>query len=326
MPQAAPVDPMDPVAIRRWASELGVALHADPRVLVDTSNYLQIDRGDVLDLGGALYLVVGNEHEGRFGIDEQPKFWVKRALEVPGGQTCVVKLVCEESFSTQVGGEAFECVRSAAKEARVLEAVRDHPNFMHGCAVVDSVGNLVRIIEYIQGETLLAYFGTLGGLTHEQYTEQLLPQMVAKLWHCFSGIAFLHERGLCHGDIRNDHVILDDVSGRARWIDFDFARSSFAFDIWSLGNVLNCVVAKGFVTFHNLRRSHPELLAKVDDSDASIFLPHRVMNVDKLYPWIPERLVPMLRRFSVSAVSKYERADQVVADLGECMDALGWKR
>lgn len=326
MPPAAPSDRRDPVAIRRWACELGVDLHGDPRVLVDTSNYLHIDRGDVLDLGGALYLVVGNEHEGRFGIDEQPKYWVKRALGIPGGEAYVVKLVCEESFTTRVAGEAFECRRSAAKEARILETVGDHPNFMHGRGIVDSAGNLVRIIDFIQGETLLAYFGSLGGLTHEAYTQQLLPRMLAKAWHCFAGIAFLHQQGLCHGDIRNDHVILDDASGRARWIDFDFTRPSLSFDVWSLGNVLNCVLAKGFVTFHNLKLTHPELLDKIDGSDASIFFPHRVMNVDKVYPWIPERLVAMLRRFSVAGTTPYERADQVVTDLGDCMDALGWQK
>jgi serine/threonine protein kinase len=326
MPQATPADRMDPAAIRRRAGELGLELHADPRVFSDTSNYLQIDRGDVLDLGGALYLVVGNEREGRFGIDEQPKYWVKRALGIPGGEDYVVKLVFEESFTTQVAGQAFECKRSATKEADILQAVRDHPNFMHGRGVVDAAGNLVRVIDYIRGETLLGYFGGLGGLAHEEYTQRLLPHMLAKAWHCFAGIAFLHERGFCHGDIRNDHVMLDDATGQARWIDFDFTRPSLAFDVWSMGNVLNCVVAKGFVTFHNLNLSHPELLAKVDSLDASVFFPHRVMNVDKLYPWIPARLAPLLRRFSASGMRHYERVDQVLSDLGECMDALGWKR
>jgi serine/threonine protein kinase len=326
MSQADSSDRMRPAAIRQRACELGVELHSDPRIFVDTSNYLDIDRGDVLDLGGELYLVLGNEREGRFGIEEQPKYWVKHVMGIPGGQGYVVKLVFEESFTTRVANQAFECMRSAAKEARILEVVRDHPNFMHGRAVVDTAGNLVRIAEFIRGDTLLAYFGARGGLKHEEYTEQLLPQMLAKAWHCISGIAFLHAQGYCRGDIRNDHLILDDTDGRARWIDFDFTRPSLTFDVWSLGNVINCVVAKGFVTFHNLQHTRPDLASKVDRSDASIFFPHRVMNLDKIYPWIPGRLVPILRRFAVAGTTRYERADQVVDDLGACMDALGWKR
>jgi serine/threonine protein kinase len=326
MPKAAPSERMGSAAIRQRAHELGVELHSDPRIFVDTSNYLDIDRGDLLDLGGAFYLVLGNEREGRFGIEEQPKYWVKHVLGIPGGQGYVVKLVFEESFTTRVGDRAFECMRSPAKEACILEAVRDHPNFMHGHAVIDAAGNLVRIVEFIQGDTLLAHFGARAAMPHQEYTERLLPHMLAQVWHCFSGIAFLHERGLCHGDIRNDHIILDDASGRGRWIDFDFTRPDLAFDVWSLGNVVNCVVAKGFVTFHNLRLTRPDLAAKVDRSDASVFFAHRVMNVDKIYPWIPQRLVPILRRFSVAGTTRYERADQVVADLGECMDALGWPR
>ena len=42
---------------------------------------MSIDGGDVLRLAGNDYLVLGNAREGRFGIDDQPKFWVKSAIE-----------------------------------------------------------------------------------------------------------------------------------------------------------------------------------------------------------------------------------------------------
>lgn len=318
--------PHDAAFLRRRALEVaGIQLPDVPRVFRDTSNFMIIDRGDVLDLEGHPYLVCGHEREGRFGIDDQPKYWVKRAVSLLNGRTYVVKLVFLESFSTGVGGEQYACERSATKEAQVLEAVRGHPNFMHGRAVTDEGGNLVRIIDFIQGDTLLAYLGGLA-TPHEEYVEQLLPRVLAEAHDCFAGIAFLHGLGLCHGDIRNDHILLDEQTGWARWIDFDFTRPSLEFDVWSLGNVLNCAVAKGFLTFHGLRRTQPELLARVSEDDASAFFRHRIMNLDKVYPYLPQCLARMLRRFAVGSCARYERADQLVEELGSCMHQLGWWR
>jgi serine/threonine protein kinase len=312
--------------LRQRAREVaGIQLTGALRVLRDTSNFMAIDRGDVLDLAGHPYLVCGNEREGRFGIDDQPKYWVKRAVSLLSGRVYVVKLVFHESFSTGVHGEQYPCERSAEKEAQVLEAVRGHPNFMHGRAIPDEGGNLVRVIDFIEGKSLLAYLGGLA-MTHEEYVEQALPRVLAEAHDCFAGIAYLHGLGLCHGDIRNDHILLDDQSGWARWIDFDYTRPSLEFDVWSLGNVLNCVLAKGFVTFHGLRRSHPELLEQLTEEDASAFFRHRLMNVDRVYPHLPQCLARMLRRFAVGKCARYERAEQVVDELGACMHGLGWWR
>ncbi len=316
----------DVALLRRLARELaGLELPGTPRVLRDTSNFIAIDRGDVLDLAGHPYLVLGHEREGRFGIDDQPKYWVKRAVSLRTGLTHVLKLVHHESFSTEVDGYHHPCERSASKEAKVLELVRDHPNFMHGIAVLDEAANLVRIIDFIEGKTLLEYVGGLT-MSHEQYVESALPPLLAETYDCVAGIAFLHEHDLCHGDIRNDHVILDRKTGRARWIDFDYTRPSLLFDVWSLGNVLNCVLAKGFATFHELRKSRPDLLALVNEEDGSVFFPHRVMNVDRIYPHLPRCLAGMLRKFAVGETVRYQRADEVVGDLEACLEELGWRR
>jgi serine/threonine protein kinase len=323
-----PIPPAEEVSARpeylqRRAMELaGIQLGDPPRVLRDTSNFMAIDRGDVLELDGELYLVRGNEREGRFGIDDQPKYWVKRAVSLRTGRPHILKLVFHESFSTSVDGRRFDCVRSAHKEAQVLEAVRDHPNFMHGKAVLDEGKNLVRILDFIEGESLLRHLGELV-MSHEQYVEEALPRMLRKIYDCIAGIAFLHKQGLCHGDIRNDHILLDEQSNRARWIDFDFTRPTLAFDVWSLGNVLNCVIAKGFVTFHFLRASHPELLSAVSDQDASVFFRHRIMNLDRIYPYLPQCLAAMLHRFSVGGTNRYQTVDQITDDLRACMDRLG---
>jgi hypothetical protein len=50
-------------------------------IFEDTSVFMSINVGDVVRLTGCDYLITDHAREGRFGIDEQPKFWVKKAVD-----------------------------------------------------------------------------------------------------------------------------------------------------------------------------------------------------------------------------------------------------
>ena len=52
---------------------------------------------------GILYRVTGHERERRFGMEE-PKFWVKRAVEVDSGVKKIIKLAFFETFNLTLGG------------------------------------------------------------------------------------------------------------------------------------------------------------------------------------------------------------------------------
>ena len=135
------------------------ALHTLPErlsIVDDTTNYMAIDHDHVVELEGTLFLIRGNEHEGRFGIDDQPKFWVKRAIDLLTGRMHILKLVFHEEFHAQVGSLHVKCVRSPEKEGQVLELVRDDPRFMQGRTARDVRGNLVRVIDHIPGVDLLS--------------------------------------------------------------------------------------------------------------------------------------------------------------------------
>jgi hypothetical protein len=54
-------------------------------IFEDTTQFMSIDVGDVMRLSGNDYLVIGHAREGRFGIDDQPKFWVKTCLDLETG-------------------------------------------------------------------------------------------------------------------------------------------------------------------------------------------------------------------------------------------------
>jgi len=312
----------DARARQEWIHEQArrFAPHPLPdRLLVtdDTTNYMAIDRDHVVDLEGTPFLIRGNEREGRFGIDDQPKFWVKRAIDLETGKLHILKLVFYEEFRAQVGSLQVRCVRSPEKEGRVLDLVRGDPRFMQGRTARDSRGNLVRVIAYITGVDLLNHVHSLPA-RHEDYFQSHFPSILAHVIESLRAIQRLHEAGLCHGDIRNDHLILEQATGQFKWIDFDLNQDFADFDIYSAGNVLHYVVGRGFITFREAIQSSPDLGGRLTDDDASVFFPHRVMNLRRVFPYVPARLNDILLRFSAGAQVFYDRMSQLVEDLGEC--------
>jgi len=291
-----------------------------PVVWDDTGNYMRIERDHIVNLQGDLFLIRCNEYEGRFGLDNQPKFWVKRALALGTGQTYILKLAIQESFKVWVGATEVLCVRNAQKEARVLELVRGDPRFMQGRSTHDARGNLVRVIDYIRGTDLLTYIGSIR-LPHREYCAAMLPAILTKVADNIAALQPLHDAGLCHGDIRNDHLLVERETGTYKWIDFDLEQLSAGFDVWSVGNVLHCVAAKGFLTFRDAIEMRPELSGRLSQDDASVFFPHRIMNLKKVYPYLPGKLNDVLLRFSFGARSGYDRISQITDDLAECAAA-----
>ncbi len=292
-----------------------------PLVFEDTTNFMYIDRGHVIDLESELFLVRGNEKEGQFGLKKQPKFWVKRAISLASGRKYILKLVYQEAFKVQVGLFQVTCVRSGEKEAQVLKRVRGDQRFMQGRTARDSHGNLVRVIDIIEGVDLLNYIYSLN-ISHEKYFREFFPSILSRTIQAFRAIQFLKENGLCHGDIRNDHILIERCTECFRWIDFDLTEDFSDFDLWSLGNILHCILGKGFVTFRDAIQQHPELSGRFSNDDASVFFPHRVMNLGKVYPYLPTKLNQVLLRFSAGTQSCYSSVSQLVDDLLECSAAL----
>ncbi len=297
------------------------------RVHTDTSNFWAIDRGDALALDGHFYLITGTMHEQGFGLDDEPKYWVKRAIDCETGSRKIIKLVFLEQFNLRLGDSIVRCFRSPAKEARVLERVCWHPQFMKGFGIRDSAGNEVRVIDFIPGPNLERCVCERPE-AHEAYFYELVPTLLWRLLPCLEGLRFLHERGERHGDVRPDHVIVDSDTGLFRWIDFDYdfahPEAPFALDILGAGNIIALIVGKGVIDAHRLDRE-PALagaLDRLDADDLSLIDRGRLMNLRKAYPYIPEALNGVLLHFSSGAEIFYETITEVLEDLGDAVSRL----
>ena len=76
--------------IRRWVPHERVPRRVKVK---DTADFFRVDYDDVVILDGIPYFVRNNEREGRFGIDDEQKFWVKRARNLLDGEVKILKWV-----------------------------------------------------------------------------------------------------------------------------------------------------------------------------------------------------------------------------------------
>jgi hypothetical protein len=308
--------------IRHWLPRERVP----KRVFIkDTSDFFRVDYDDVVVLQGVPYFVRNNEREGRFGLDDEPKFWVKRARNLVTGETTVLKWVFKERFQARIGNMVFECVRSPRKEARILELVRGRPEFMQGKTVLDSGGSELRILDYIRGKTLEQHTME-SSRDHEDFFFNSYPALLDEFMQLAEAIGFLHEHNEKHGDIRRDHIIKDEKTGRYRWIDFDFnyqhGESRFGYDLFGLGNVLLFITGRGDITTHRLLRESPDVLERLTVDDVNIVFHNRVNNLKKIFPYIPEKLNRVLMHFAQSSSVYYEETRELLDDLRVAREEL----
>jgi hypothetical protein len=290
----------------------------------DTSEFMSIQAGDVLELDGRHYLIRGEEMEGRFGLDGEPKFWVKRAIDLADGLPKVIKLVFLESFNMRLGEQLIRCFRSPQKESRILDKVRNHPQFMQGFTIADSAGNPVRIIDKIQGKPYYEHINALE-MDHASYFQESFPALFNNILQCVEAIDQLHKMDELHGDIRNDHIFIERHTQVFKWIDFDYtyewSENPYGVDLFGLGNILLFTVGKGFHNVTDVANKYPngaKIIERLTEDDLSLFFKHRIINLRKLFPYIDECLNHVLMHFAHGSDVFYENTAELLDDLRFC--------
>jgi hypothetical protein len=175
------------------------------KIITDTSDFFRVDYNDVVILGGVPYLMRNYTREGRFGLDDEPKYWVRKAIDLKNREAKIIKLVFYEEIDARVGDMVFKCVRSPGKEAAILDMVAGHRNFMQGIAIRDKAGNIVRILDFIQGKRFDELISKLAG-NHEEFFYEHLPGYLAIYGKMVKAIGFLHDQGQKHGEIEKQTI------------------------------------------------------------------------------------------------------------------------
>jgi len=166
-------------------------------------------------------------------------------------------------------------------------------------------------------------------ISYGTYLSNVLPDILKRLVKAFEAIRFLHIHGFKHGDIRNDHIIVERHTGNYVWIDFDYAyeisENPFGLDIFGLGNILINAIGKGFHTIYMILKdpvTYGDLKDRLEPGDFSILHKRRFINLRKLYPDIPKPLNDILMHFSTGANVYYEYAEEIIEDLNRCIYSI----
>ncbi|MDY6879196.1 MAG: hypothetical protein V2J25_02540 [Desulfatiglans sp.] len=294
------------------------------RIVKDTTEFFSIDYGDIILVDSKRYKVTGHEREGRFGMDD-PKFWVKKVVDLDTGEKKIAKLSHFEAFESSIGGVKIRRFRNPDKESDVLNRMKNHPHFMHGTSYRDSKENNVRILDIVRGQGFFDYIQSFE-MDYDTYFSAELPRILRELIKAFEAIRFLHANGFKHGDIRNDHIIIESNTGNYVWIDFDYdyetIENPYGLDVFGLGNILMYAIGKGFHHCHEIKRdgvAYKDLKNLMEAGDVSILDRGRFINLRKLYPIIPKMLNDILMHFSMGTDVYYEFAEEIVEDLTVCL-------
>jgi len=291
-------------------------------IVHDTSDFMSIDYGDVIALGSRRFLVLRDETEQRFGM-EDPKYWVKRCRELGTGERRILKLVFHENFPLKIGTFEILCHRSPEKEARILELVRGDMRFMQGVSLFDSRRNVVRVLDVIMGRRLDAMVEDID-TDHETYFFEHFPDILQKFIGACEAVAFLHSRWEKHGGIRRDHLWVEHGTGRYRWIDFDYAfdfhENPWGLDIFGLGNILLFITGKAEHT--QLTLAGGAAPPGLTPDDFLLMWPNRLANLRRLFPYIPAELNNVLMHFAAGSYVFYDTVDEMLDELRPCVGLL----
>jgi len=156
-----------------------------------------------------LRMVLGGEYEierecGRGGMAA-----VFKAVDISLRRPVALKVMFP---AAAIGGAVAERLRREARMAAGL----DHPNIVPIYRVAQAGGIHYIVMKFIEGHPLDAIVEAQGALP--------LPVVVAVMRAAASALAYAHERGTVHRDIKSSNILIDQ-EGRVYVSDFGLARA-----------------------------------------------------------------------------------------------------
>jgi serine/threonine-protein kinase len=162
-----------------------------------------------------LFLAFQDALAGRYSIDRElgrgGMGIVYLAHEVRLDRLVAIKLLPPERAAVDAMRERF------LREAR-LAAKLSHPNVIPIHSVEERDGFVFYVMAYVEGETLAHRVRTRGPLSSSDGSRVLREAAWA--------LAYAHEQGLVHRDVKPDNILLETGTGRALVADFGIAAAA----------------------------------------------------------------------------------------------------
>jgi serine/threonine-protein kinase len=147
---------------------------------------------------------------------------VFKATEIPLERTVALKVLLPELGLTATAAERFR------REASLVAGL-DHPNIVQVYRVGQVGGIFYIAMRFVEGRSLHSILETQGALP--------LPVVVAVLRGATRGLAFAHQHGVVHRDVKGGNILVD-ADGRVVLSDFGVALRAADVSVTAAGTVI----------------------------------------------------------------------------------------
>ncbi|PYO99897.1 MAG: hypothetical protein DMD61_05880, partial [Gemmatimonadetes bacterium] len=147
---------------------------------------------------------------------------VFKATEMPLKRTVALKVLLPELGLTATAAERFK------REASLVAGL-DHPNVVQVYRVGQVGGIFYIAMRFVQGRSLHSILEAQGALP--------VPAILAILRGATRGLAFAHQRGVVHRDVKGGNILVD-ADGRISISDFGVALRAADVSVTAAGTVI----------------------------------------------------------------------------------------
>lgn len=155
-----------------------------------------------------------------------------------------IKPFCSKSRAKFLGVSGLEQLKSEALNEAVLHLKLNHCNIIRMLKVYISKYYIIMHMEYFHGDDLLSLLRSKSWYIDNHDAVEILTQLS-------SGLAYIHNNGIAHGDLHLGNVMVDE-NNRVKLIDFGCALSGDLFTSPKMKDI-NCVNSTKDVLFHRAR-------------------------------------------------------------------------
>jgi hypothetical protein len=169
-----------------------------------------------------LRLVLAGEYDVERELGRGGMAAVFKAIEIPVERTVALKVLLPELGLTATAADRFR------REASLVAGL-DHPNIVQVYRVGQVGGIFYIAMRFVEGRSLHSILETQGALP--------LPVVLGVLRGATRGLAFAHQHGVVHRDVKGGNILVD-ADGRVVLSDFGVALRAADVSVTAAGTVI----------------------------------------------------------------------------------------